>query len=1164
MELHNELRSLIGLVRRRWTCLVALRTIARASAVLAMLLVAGAIVEYVFRLQGIPLILLAAATGILALAVAALAAWLMPRHPSDRRVARFIEERAQALSGRELDDSLVSAIDAAERPADAGSAGFLPLMLGDAVRKLRVIRPAEILTHSELRRGALRAASGTALLLIALIASAPFFERAAATARLRFFPGSVRLEVLPGNVRIPAGTSLRIRASLHRSNGVLKRFTPELTVSANGERRIVAMALVGDGFEFTIGSVDRTFSYVVSAGLAQSPRYTVTALTPPRVERIDLHYVYPSFAGLAPRDEQNGGDIYAPAGTRVRLRIQADKPIARGELTLGHSPAMPLQAAGARTIEAELLLARDDSYRVRLADSDGLTSSGEAEYFIRLMDDRPPDVRILRPSADQQITPLEEVPIEARADDDYGIGKFELVYSVAGGPEHVVPFERLSGTNVQKIGTRLLLAEDLGVKPGDVVTYYARARDIGRGKRSTEATSDIFFLEVKPFNGEFVPAESQAGAGGSDPQIDSLIQAQKEIISSTWNVERRSQGGRSSDDVKAIAAAQAELKARAEQQLMSRTRRGRGRAPAPERQAPAASQPRATSGDPIAAAVDAMGKALQQLETQRTKEALAHEMAALNGLLQAQAEVRRRQVTQQANSAGSGGSNRAEQDLSALFDKELQRQQRTNYETRAAVETRPDRDESQNSALDRIRDLARRQEDLSRRQAELAQANLAADEMKRQLEKLTREQTALREQAEELLRRNGERNASARGQPGQPSAGARGASGRQEQDALRDAADQMRSAASDLRRDNPGGAAQNGQRAAEQLRRLERQVRDESAGATAGADVKLEAQQIAQEQRRIAAEADRLERNGGASAADARTRLADDKDRLAARVQDLIRSAQQASQTGKGPDARALNDAARDLQRERVSDRMRETAKEMRNQTPPPNGTGAREQELARTLDRIADKLGGSPSAETRQLTDQLDQTRAIRDRVQRAERQLRAAEGRERDGSGRNGSPVEEGRRAQSPRGRQSEGSGDAGTVNGRQGNGRQGNGRQGSDVQRLREEYQRELQRANDALGRLSAGEPRSGLDMSTPEEQQFSRSAPGTEAFKQDRTGWESLRRNLDTALEKYETSVSDRLSRRRPDDRFSAGGSDRVPDAYRQLIARYFESLAKKKQ
>ena len=242
----------------------------------------------------------------------------------------------------------------------------------------------------------------------------------------------------------------------------------------------------------------------------------------------------------------------------------------------------------------------------------------------------------------------------------------------------------------------------------------------------------------------------------------------------------------------------------------------------------------------------------------------------------------------------------------------------------------------------------------------------------------------------------------------------------------------MRSAASDLRRDDPSGAAQNSRRAAEQLRRLEQQVQSDTAGATAGGGLRQEAQQIAQEQRRIAAEAERLERNAGASAADTRTRLADDKDRLAARVENLTRSAQQASQGGKGPDANALNNAARDLQRERVPDRMRETAKELRRQAGTPNGIGAREQELARTLDRIADKLGTSSSAETRELTDQLDRARAIRDRVQRAEQQLRSAEGRGRDGSGRNGSPADEGRRAQSARGRPGDGSGDAGSANG------------------------------------------------------------------------------------------------------------------------------------
>ena len=71
-------------------------------------------------------------------------------------------------------------------------------------------------------------------------------------------------------------------------------------------------------------------------------------------------------------------------------------------------------------------------------------------------------------------------------------------------------------------------------------------------------------------------------------------------------------------------------------------------------------------------------------------DALPHEMAALQGLLQAQAEIRRREVMQQTGS-GMGGMGRQGQDLSALFDKELQRQQRTNYETRSQVEQTPER-----------------------------------------------------------------------------------------------------------------------------------------------------------------------------------------------------------------------------------------------------------------------------------------------------------------------------------------------------------------------------------------------------------------------------------------------------------------------------------------
>ena len=196
---------------------------------------------------------------------------------------------------------------------------------------------------------------------------------------------------------------------------------------------------------------------------------------------------------------------------------------------------------------------------------------------------------------------------------------------------------------------------------------------------------------------------------------------------------------------------------------------------------------------------------------------------------------------------------------------------------------------------------------------------------------------------------------------------------------------------------------------------------------------------------------------------------------------------------------------------------------------------------------RPVGKLGGAAGADARNLADQLEQSRDIRQRLDRLEQQIREAEAKERAG------------RASGEFGRR--------TRQGKQGDrGRQGAGGDGSggDLQRLREEYARELQRARDTLAKLQQSQPRDGLGGSTPEQHEYSLSAPGTEAFKQDFTKWESLRKDLNLALERYDAAVSQRLAKRLAEDRLSAGGSDRVPDDYARLIARYYESLARTKK
>ena len=522
-------------------------------------------------------------------------------------------------------------------------------------------------------------------------------------------------------------------------------------------------------------------------------------------------------------------------------------------------------------------------------------------------------------------------------------------------------------------------------------------------------------------------------------------------------------------------------------------------------------------------------------------------MAALQGLLQAQAEIRRREVAQQAG-ASMGGLGRQGQDLSALFDKELQRQQRTNYETRSQTETRADK-EAGESVLDKIRELARRQEELNRRQRELAAARPDGDELKRQLETLTREQEALRRETEELARRMG----------GQPAQAERGASSQQNpagSGPMRDAASEMGGAAGELQRQSPGSAADRGARAAAGLRRLEQQMRrdDPDAQRRAAGEVRLEAQQIADEQRRIASEAARLAKGTDQANADGWRRLSGEKDKLADRVDGLQRTAEQFAGGSKppppGPPDQASRSgsqpasAARELARQQIAGRMRETARKMRDaagadsasgrssRPAPRQGAAEAEQQIARSLDQIVDQLGGAATG-AEDLSRELDQARAIRERLDRAERELQKA---------------------------------DANSAAGRQGQGRATGAGQGAsdDLQRLREQYAKELQTARESLSRLERAAPGSGLGGTSPEQHEWSGVDKGTEAFKQDFSQWESLRKDVDSALERYEASVIARAARKSLQDRLSAGGSDRVPDDYRQLIARYYESLAQNKK
>ena len=111
-----------------------------------------------------------------------------------------------------------------------------------------------------------------------------------------------------------------------------------------------------------------------------------------------------------------------------------------------------------------------------------------------------------------------------------------------------------------------------------------------------------------------------------------------------------------------------------------------------------------------------------------------------------------------------------------------------------------------------------------------------------------------------------------------------------------------------------------------------------------------------------------------------------------------------------------------------------------------------------------------------------------------------------------------------------------------------------------RLRREYVERLEQSRGLLDTLRRQSPELDRDLEQWARHWQSVSSPGTETFKQDFENWDSLRRNVENALQQFEADRSRELAASEIRDRLSAGPDEPLPERYRRLVDQYYRSLA----
>ncbi|HXA03783.1 MAG TPA: hypothetical protein VNY30_03050, partial [Bryobacteraceae bacterium] len=594
------------------------------------------------------------------------------------------------------------------------------------------------------------------------------------------------LQVQPGDhtIRRKSDQLVTARPMGFQTNRV--RVFAKFQSSSKWEEALMSPQSGTGGFEFLFAGIPEAFDYYAEAGGVRSKQYRMNVVDLPAVKKLRVTYHYPGWTGMKDTIEDPGGDLRAVQGTEAEVKVETDQPLSNGALLLDDGSKFELRDGVAR-----LPLQKDGVYHVATAVEHGDMVRLSNDYFIEVRTALPPSVRITRPGRDAKVNPIEEVTVTVNAKDDFGLRGMEMHYSVNGGKEKTVDLGGKSGKAAE--GSSTIYLEDHKLVPGDIVTFYATARN-----GLTTSRSDMFFIEAQPFERDYSQSQQMGGGGGGD-QNPQVAEHQKDIVSATWNQIKNESKNKTEEQENArmLAGIQSKLREQAKSLAERMGARDLG----------SANPAFKSFADDMAQAIEAMGPAIDKLRAGDYQDALAPEQKSLQYLSRAEATFRDIQVA--FGNQGGGGAGGAGRDLEGLFDLELDRE-KNQFESGQKAASPSQRQKEIEESLAKLEELARRQQELANQQKQ----NQQAYQQRWQQEMLRREAEELRRKMEQLARSQ----SSAQGQQGQQgqesreSQGQRGQQGRQssggQASALNRAIERLAEAARDMQ--NAGNAQNQG------------------------------------------------------------------------------------------------------------------------------------------------------------------------------------------------------------------------------------------------------------------------------------------------------------------------------------------------------------------
>ncbi|UCG46619.1 MAG: hypothetical protein JSU94_14060 [Phycisphaerales bacterium] len=767
--------------------------------------------------------------------------------PDYKAVARNIEQKHPDLKAL-----LLAAIEQEPRGAD-GRLGYLQeKVIGEALSHakghdwLRSVPTGRLVLANVVRAAALLFLA--VVLSRVLVSTLPSRRTGGAGPARKGY----HVTVTPGDTTVERGAPVVILARFE--GRVPAEATLVTSESGKGQVRVPLTKNLEDPvFGGIIQQVGSDMLYRIEYAGASTRDYKIRTYEHPSLRTADAHIVYPSYTNLPDKTVKDTRHVSVIEGSQVTVKFTLNKPVASARLEAAEQPALDLSADGEypNVYTASMTATQSRRYELHLTDAEGHANKMPSRFTIDVHKNVPADLRPLFPNRDIVASALEELSLEAEASDDFGLAAFGLGYTLAGGQSSEVTLGPGEASKEKQQIRYLLALEELGARPDQLLTYYFWADDFGPDGGRRRTYSDMYFAEVRHFEEIFRESESfqdqaersqrerereQQDGQQQDRQGEQLARLQKQIINATWNIKQQAErsGGVQDhkEDIDVVRQSQADAAEKAKSALAGA-------------EDPPAIRALQDATKHMETSLEHLTKAAESLSADQLTPALGAEQSAYQELL----KLREREH-QIAQARSSDRSSRASSARSQQQLQQLELTQRENrYETERMAQNRQQQTQREDlEVLNRLADLARRQNQMSEKLRE-AQAALRQAQNEQQRQEALRELKRLRDQQLEALRdvddlqermerpQNRSRMADAREQLG-------------------DSRSRIRQSAEELERGMLSGAITSATRAQRQLE----QMRDEFRRNTSGQlgeqmrDMRQQARELAERQEQIAEE----------------------------------------------------------------------------------------------------------------------------------------------------------------------------------------------------------------------------------------------------------------------------------------------------------------------